>query len=67
MRSIEYYDIVVKKHDTSNVTMLGLKEKLPAVNDDTTGELVITVPQLTIDQLPCQYAWSFKITNAIGH
>jgi hypothetical protein len=28
------------------------------------GQLVIDVPQLTIDQLPCEHMWVFKIPGA---
>ena len=27
------------------------------------GNLIIQVPNLTVDELPCQYAWSFRITE----
>ncbi len=43
----------------STVTMLGHKAPLQFTQAD--GTLTITIPQLTIDQLPCQHAWSFRL------
>ncbi len=43
----------------SKVTMLGYDAPLKFTQKD--GTLSITVPQLTIDKVPCQHAWSFKL------
>ena len=29
------------------------------------NNLTVTIPQLTIDQLPCQYAWVIKVTGGV--
>ncbi|MCF6287471.1 MAG: alpha-L-fucosidase, partial [Candidatus Hydrogenedentes bacterium] len=43
----------------SKVTMLGYDTPLKFTQKD--GQLAISVPQLTIDKVPCQHAWSFKL------
>ncbi|MCK9413289.1 MAG: alpha-L-fucosidase [Prolixibacteraceae bacterium] len=46
---------------TANISILGIGKNLKwSVNNNN---LHIKVPQLTIDKLPCQYAWTFKIEN----
>ena len=52
----------IKKISDFKITMLGCGQILNwrLENDG----LHINVPQLTIDQLPCQYAWVIKITGA---
>lgn len=46
---------------TANISMLGLGQNL--IWSVKNNNLHIKVPQLTIDELPCQYAWVFKIEN----
>jgi alpha-L-fucosidase len=43
------------------VTMLGVKEKLKTVIEGE--DLVIIVPRLQPDELPCRYAYAFKIAG----
>jgi alpha-L-fucosidase len=43
------------------VTMLGVKGQLKWEAVD--GNLVIQVPQLSVDEVPCLYAYSFKVTG----
>ncbi len=52
----------VKPTKNTTVTMLGRPGELKYQTRE--GKLVIEVPQLTIDRLPCRYAWTFRITNA---
>lgn len=43
-----------------NVTLLGTNEKINwVVGDD--NRLIIEIPALTIDEIPCLHAWTFKI------
>jgi len=52
----------LKTQATTEVTMLGLEGHLKC---RTAGkDLVIEVPPLTPDRLPCLHAWAFKITGA---
>ncbi|HEX2970787.1 MAG TPA: alpha-L-fucosidase, partial [Tepidisphaeraceae bacterium] len=51
----------VKTAPESSVQLLGLPDNLPA--QTLNGNLVITLPQLPPDQLPCKYAWTLKITR----
>jgi len=46
----------------TEITMLGYQGKVHWTMQD--GALHITVPQLTIDKLPCQHAWVLKILGA---
>ena len=47
----------------TTITMLGLPDvKLSWKPLSHTG-MVISVPRLTIDELPCQWAWVFKMTD----
>ena len=46
----------------TEITMLGYKGKVHWTMQD--GALHITVPQLTIDKLPCQHAWVLNIPGA---
>ena len=50
-----------KQNVNTTITMLGYDGKIDWKSND--NEICIEVPQLTIDQLPCQYAWVFKISN----
>ncbi len=52
-------DVAASKNTV--VTMLGLKKPLRWKAVD--GNIVIDVPQLSVDQLPCEYAYSFKLTG----
>jgi alpha-L-fucosidase len=54
---------VTPSHATS-VHMLGVTESLSFKSKN--GNLVVTIPQLTPDQLPCQYAWTLKITDVVS-
>ena len=45
----------------TKVTLLGYDLNLTHIFIN--GDLVIEVPLLTIDEVPCYYAWSFKISN----
>jgi len=45
------------------VTLMGYDKTLNHQFID--GNLVIDVPPLTIDEIPCRHAWSFKISNGI--
>ena len=45
----------------STVTMLGVNTPLKWKQQGKS--LVITTPALTVDQLPCQYAYTFKVTG----
>ena len=47
----------------AKITMLGHDGDIPWRMQD--GQLVIDVPQLTIDRLPCQHAWVLKIPGAV--
>jgi alpha-L-fucosidase len=43
------------------VRMLGVEEKLTCQAVD--GNLVITMPQVAVDRLPCKYAWTLRISG----
>ena len=45
----------------SVVTMLGLDE--PLAWTQKRDDVIIEVPQLSPDQLPCRHAWTFKLTH----
>lgn len=45
----------------AEVSMLGYNE--PLAFEITDGDLVIEVPVLTIDEVPCRHAWSFKVSG----
>lgn len=45
----------------NNVTMLGSGKNIPFKTEK--NRLEITVPPMTIDELPCQYAWVLKLTE----
>ena len=50
----------VKPSKKTRITLLGHDGELPYTREG--NNLVITVPALTYDELPCYHAWSFKIT-----
>lgn len=52
-------DFQVSQH--TKVTMLGSDEPLTYRQEGK--NLVITVPFMTVDELPCQYAWVFRISE----
>ena len=57
-------ELVVKNFKASKnakITMLGVDQ--PLTFKQVGKNLHINVPYLTIDELPCQYAWSFKISQ----
>lgn len=58
-------ELVIQKIKVSpgtEVTLLGHEGKLKyGVKDQT---LTIEVPQLSVDEVPCMYAYSFKITQS---
>jgi alpha-L-fucosidase len=41
--------------------LLGYKGDLKSTLQQ--GKLTITLPQLTVDELPCEHAWVIKVTN----
>ncbi|MCB0631096.1 MAG: alpha-L-fucosidase [Lewinella sp.] len=45
----------------TQITLLGYEH--PLKYKYRKGDLIIEVPQLSYDELPCLYAWCFKITN----
>lgn len=51
----------LKPGKDTKVTLLGYDGELNYNYDK--GSLVVDVPALTFDELPCVHAWSFKITN----
>lgn len=53
----------VKPGKNTVVQMLGVPGNLKFTAKN--GNLVITIPQLTIDQLPCQHAWTLKIPDIV--
>ncbi len=52
----------VKPSKKTKITLLGLEGDLSYTYEQ--GNLVVQVPALAYDEVPCLYAWSFKITNA---
>lgn len=57
-------ELVIRDFQTSpqtKVTMLGSDE--PLSYKQKGKDLVITVPFMTVDELPCQYAWAFRISE----
>jgi alpha-L-fucosidase len=52
----------IKTSDQTEVSMLGVPGKREVAANDKS--ITITVPALTVDTVPCQHAWSFKITDA---
>ncbi len=53
-------DVQADKRSTQ-VTMLGIDE--PLAWTSKRDDVIIEVPQLTADKLPCRYAWTFKLTH----
>jgi alpha-L-fucosidase len=53
----------LKPGKNTDIQILGVDGKLKFKAKH--GNLVVTIPQLTVDQLPCQYAWTLKITDVI--
>lgn len=51
----------VKPSKDTKVTLLGHEDELKYEYEK--GNLIVNVPYLAYDELPCHYAWSFKITN----
>ncbi|HYG23766.1 MAG TPA: alpha-L-fucosidase [Verrucomicrobiae bacterium] len=51
----------VKTGKGTAIQMLGVPGNLNF--SSRKGNLIINIPQLTIDQLPCQHAWTLKITH----
>ncbi|MEM9143219.1 MAG: alpha-L-fucosidase C-terminal domain-containing protein, partial [Bacteroidota bacterium] len=51
----------VKPSKSTKVTLLGHPGELPY--EYKGGNLVLQVPALTYDELPCHHAWSFKISE----
>jgi len=48
------------KENVKNVTLLGYDGEINWKIDDD-NKLIIEIPKLTIDEIPCLYAWSLKI------
>ena len=53
----------VKPAETTTVEMLGVEGKLDFKPID--GNLVVTLPKLAPDKLPCEHAWTLKITGVV--
>jgi len=51
-----------KAGEHTKVSMLGVDD--PVTFEASEGKLVINVPQLTPDKVPCQHAYVFKLTGA---
>ena len=51
----------VKPSKETKITMLGYNKELRY--NYKQGSIELEVPILTYDELPCEYAWSFKISN----
>ncbi|MEC3908637.1 alpha-L-fucosidase [Tamlana sp. 2201CG12-4] len=51
----------VKPSKNTKVTLLGRKGNLSYTYKGS--KLIVSIPSLTYDELPCQHAWSFKISN----
>jgi alpha-L-fucosidase len=51
----------VASSGNTRVTMLGVPGTLQWKQDG--DDIRVTVPQLTVDKLPCEVAWTFKVTN----
>ncbi|WP_343306117.1 alpha-L-fucosidase C-terminal domain-containing protein [Chitinophaga niabensis] len=47
----------------TTVQMPGLKK--PLAFKKVKEGIEVTVPKLSLKEVPCEYAWIFKITNAI--
>ena len=52
----------IKVPENSQITLLGVPEQLKHSVNNT--DLTVTLPVLNGDQLPCLYAYTFKITGA---
>jgi len=50
----------VKVKAGSKITLLGLDKSL--IWKQKGSDIIITVPALTASEVPCQYAWTFKMT-----
>jgi alpha-L-fucosidase len=48
------------KEKVRNVTLLGYKGNITWAIDKN-NKLIVDIPRLTIDEIPCQYAWTLKI------
>jgi len=51
----------VKPSKKTTVELLGYKGQLTYTYEN--GNLIVQVPNLNYDELPCKHAWSFKISN----
>ncbi len=49
------------KEKVKNVNLLGYNGKINWKVDDDDDKLLVEIPNLTIDEIPCLYAWSLKI------
>jgi alpha-L-fucosidase len=47
----------------TTVSMLGYKGALNWKSLSPTGGIVVLIPPIPTDQLPCQWAWVFKLEN----
>ncbi|WP_136464788.1 alpha-L-fucosidase [Flagellimonas onchidii] len=52
----------IKPTKNTKITLLGHEGELEY--EYKKGNITVQVPRLAYDELPCLYAWSFKITNA---
>ncbi|MDN5217475.1 alpha-L-fucosidase [Fulvivirgaceae bacterium BMA12] len=51
----------VKPSKNTKVTLLGYEGELSYIKEGK--KMIVDVPFLTFDELPCQHAWTFKISN----
>lgn len=47
----------------TTVSMLGYKEPLKWTSLGPSGGIVVSIPSISVDQLPCEWAWVFKLDN----
>jgi alpha-L-fucosidase len=47
----------------STVSLIGYGGPMKWANLGPSGGITVTIPPITIDQLPCRWAWAFKLTN----
>lgn len=50
--------------EATNITLLGLPDvKFPWKQMSADKGIIITIPPLSVSDLPCQWAWVFRMTN----
>ncbi len=50
--------------ESTTITLLGHENPLEYQSEE--GNIIVQVPPLSVDELPCQHAWSFRITGVLG-